>query len=35
VLWASIAFSALALVFALINITTTLVHPLPPIGPGP
>jgi uncharacterized membrane protein YjfL (UPF0719 family) len=32
VLWSSIAFSAVALVFALINLTTTLVHPLPPLG---
>src|SRR5580704_13204176 len=32
VLWGSIAFSAVALVFALINVTATLMHPLPPLG---
>ncbi len=31
-LWGSIAFSAVALVFALINLGTAIMHPLPPIG---
>jgi membrane associated rhomboid family serine protease len=30
VLWAPIAFSAVALLFALINLTTAIIHPLPP-----
>jgi membrane associated rhomboid family serine protease len=30
VLWAPIAFSAVALLFALINLTSAIIHPLPP-----
>ena len=31
-LWGAVAFSAVALLFAVINVATVIVHPLPPIG---
>jgi hypothetical protein len=32
VLWGAIAFGAASLVFALLNLTGAIIHPLPPFG---